>query len=209
MRLYDFQRAPNPRRVRIFIAEKGLEIPTIQINLMEGEQFTDEFCAINPRCCVPVLETDAGERITEVVAICAYLEELYPEPALFGESAEERARVRMWDHLVEVDGLFAVAEALRNSGEMFADHALPGPENIAQIPALVDRGRQRATSFFDRMDQRLKESAYIADDHFSQADISLLATVDFAKWVEIDGTAGRPGLQRWYAQVSARPSARA
>lgn len=206
MRLYDFQRAPNPRRVGIFIAEKGLEIPTIEINLLEGEQFTDDFRAINPRCYVPVLETDTGERFSEVVAICAYLEELYPEPALFGQSAEERARVRMWDHIIEVDGLFAVAEALRNSGEMFENRALPGPETIAQIPALVARGRDRAESFFSRADQRLKESAYIAGDHFSQADISLLVTVDVASWVDLDAFGGRPALQEWHERVSARPS---
>ena len=207
MRLYDFQRAPNPRRVGIFIAEKGLEIPTTEINLLEGKQFTDDFRAVNPRCYVPVLETDTGERLTEVVAICAYLEELYPEPPLFGRSAEERARVRMWDHIVEVDGLFAVAEALRNSGEMFENRALPGPEIIPQIPALVGRGRARAESFFSRMDQRLAESPYIAGDHFSQADISLLVTADVASWVDVDVFDGRPALKEWHERVSARPSA--
>lgn len=209
MHLYDFQGAPNPRRVRIFIAEKGIEIPTTQVDIRGGEQFGESFRAVNPRCMVPVLETDEGERITECMAICAYLEELHPEPTLYGRSALERARATMWDHIVEVEGLLALAEALRNTGEFFENRALPGPDPTAQIEALVARGRTRGRQFFDRIDRRLEQTPFVAGSEFSVADITLLVTTDVAKWVYVDALGGRAALSRWHERVSARPSAAA
>jgi glutathione S-transferase len=208
MRLFDFKRAPNPRRVRIFLAEKGIEIPTVPVNLYRMEQLSPEFLAINPGGTVPVLETDDGTCLTECVAICRYLERLHPEPVLFGTSATSEALTLMWNNIVENEGITAVAEILRNLSPGFAHRVFPGPLNIEQLPQLVDRGRLRANQFFDRVERRLTESPFLAGDEFSLADITLLATVDFGDWVDLNAPANRPSLARWHAKVSARPSAR-
>ncbi|MFW2404706.1 MAG: glutathione S-transferase family protein [Gammaproteobacteria bacterium] len=209
MRLFDFNRAPNPRRVRIYLAEKGIEIPLVHVNLYQLEQLTPEFRAINPGGTIPVLETDEGEYLTEAIAICSYLETLHPEPTLFGTSALHKARVLMWDNIVENEGLGAVAEVLRNWSPGFRGRALPGPIELDQIPALTDRGRKRCGMFFDRIEQQLAHHTHLAYERYSMADITLLVTVDFASWVDIDATAGRPRLREWYVEASGRPSASA
>lgn len=210
MKLYDFGRAPNPRRVRIYLAEKGIEISTVDVNLLEGEQLSAEFRAINPGAIVPVLETDDGVYISESIAICKYIEALNPEPNLFGEGATAEALVLMWTNIVENEGMFAVAEVLRNSVPAFKNRALPGPVNLAQIPALVERGRARCDNFFDRIEQRLGDSPFLAGDEFSVADITLLVVVDAAaNMADIDAVASRPALGGWHQQVSGRPSAQA
>jgi len=210
MKLYDFGRAPNPRRVRIYLAEKGIDIPTVDVNLREGEQLSAEFLAINPGAMVPVLEIDDGDYLSECIAICKYLEALHPEPSLFGEDATGEARVLMWNNIVENEGMFAVAEVLRNSLPAFQNRALPGPLDLAQIPALVERGRARCDNFFDRIEQRLSDSLFLAGDAFSMADITLLVVVDAAaNMVDIDASASRPALAGWHQQVSSRPSAQA
>ena len=207
MRLFDFPRAPNPRRVRIFIAEKGIDIPKIQVNLFRMEQLSPEFRAINPGCTVPVLETDEGVYLTECVAICRYLERMYPDPTLFGSGATEEALVLMWNNISENEGMPAVAEVLRNLSPGFRHRVFPGPANIEQIPELVERGRIRTKQFFDRVEGRLADNQYLGGDNFSVADITLLSIVEFATWVDIDATVSRPSTARWYQQVSARPSA--
>lgn len=207
MRLFDFDRAPNPRRVRIFLAEKQLDIPRVSVNLYRREQLSPEFLAINPGGTVPVLETDDGTFLTECVAICRYLDHLQPEPTLFGGNARQEALTLMWANIVENDGLFAIAEVLRNLSPGFRDHVLPGPVPYPQIPALVARGSQRTEQFFDRVEQQLLKNQHLAGGGFSFADISLLVAVDFAGWVEINPTRGRPALKRWYERVAARPSA--
>ncbi len=209
MKLYDFKRAPNPRRVRIFLAEKGLEVPIVPVNLYRMEQLSPEFRAINPGCTVPVLETDDGEYLSESLAICRYLESLQPEPRLFGKDALSEARVLMWNNIVEQEGMPAVAEMLRNLSPGFRDHVFPGPVNYPQLPALVERGAARTEQFFNRVEQRLDESAYLAGDGFTVADITLLVTADFAKWVDIDAARGRPAFADWYQRVAGRPSAQA
>lgn len=209
MRLFDFKRAPNPRRTRIFIAEKGLNVETVPVNLYRMEQLSQEFLAINPLGTVPVLETDDGTHLTETVAICRYLEELHPDPQLMGGSAIEKALVLNWNNVVEQMGLAAIAETLRNWSPGFRDRVFPGVVNYPQMPQLVERGRMRTLQFFDLMEHRLQENAYLAGEHFSLADISLLAISDFAGWVEIDPLAERPRLSNWYQKVAARPSARA
>jgi glutathione S-transferase len=206
MRLFDFNRAPNPRRTRIFIAEKGLEIPLVQVNLFRMEQLSKEFLTINPTGTVPVLETDDGTYLSEVVAICSYLEELQPEPPLMGSNAIERALVLNWNHIVEQSGMISIAEMLRNWSPGFRDRVFPGEINYPQMPELKERGRLRTEQFFDQMEIRLQESAYLAGDQFSFADISLLTMVDFAAWVEIKPQATRSALARWYENVAARPS---
>jgi len=209
MRLFDFNRAPNPRRVRMFLAEKGIRIPLVTVNLYRMEQLSPEFLAINPGGTVPVLETDDGLYLTESVAICHYLEARYPEPALLGETPRQQALTLMWNSICEHEGMPAIAEVLRNVSPGFREHALPGPLSHPQLPALVERGRRRTLQFFDRVEQQLAGSRWLAGDAFSFADLTLLAYTEFAGWVDIVPTQGRPGLQRWYEEVSTRPSARA
>ncbi len=210
MKLYDYAHAPNPRRVHIFLAEKGLDIKRVEIDLTRAEQLGEEYRKINPLCQVPVLETDDGARISECLAICHYLEELRPEPNLFGSNPEERALVLMWNHIVEQEGIPGLAEALRNRINMFKDHALPGAVNYAQIPELVERGRKRARHFLDFMDRRLNGREYLALDRFTLADITLRVAVDMAarmaskfEWTVLEN---RASLAAWHARVSERPS---
>lgn len=206
MRLFDFDRAPNPRRVRIFLAEKQLRIPRVNVNLFRMEQLSPEFLAINPGGTVPVLETEDGTRLTECLAICRYLEFLHPEPRLFGSTPRQEALTLMWTNIVENEGLPAVAEVLRNLSPGFRDHVFPGPVAYPQIPALVERGRKRTEQFFDRVAHQLQHHQYLAGGEFSVADISLFVTAEFAGWVDIQPTQTRPSLQRWYERVAARPS---
>ena len=155
MKLYDYQLAPNPRRVRIFLAEKGITVPTVQVDLRAGEQFTPEFRSINPECTVPVLEFDDGRRIAEVIAICLYFELAHPEPALMGVGAQDRAIVADWHHRIERQGFWAVGDAFRNSAPGLIGRALPGPDDYEQIPALAERGRARTARFFGMLDRHL------------------------------------------------------
>ena len=209
MKFYDCKTAPSPRRVRIFLAEKGVDIETVQIDLGKGEQFSDEFRAVNPDCTVPVLELDDGSCISEVTAICQYIEDLNPEPALFGSSPEERARVSMWNVKVEQLGLWAMMDAFRNAAKGLVDRALPGPESYVQIPELAERGRKRLLQFFERLDHQLADNTFVAGDDYSIADISAMVLVDFAGWIKIAIPDDAEHVARWYSEVSKRPSAAA
>lgn len=209
MKFYDCRTAPSPRRVRIFLAEKGIELDTVQVDLGKGEQFGEAFRAINPDCVVPVLQLDDGQCLSEVLAICSYLEALHPEPALIGETSEQRALALMWNAKVEQQGLLAMADAFRNSAKGLSGKALPGPDAYPQIPELAERGRQRVAQFMRRLDGRLGETPFLAGDNFSIADISALVFVDFAAWIKITLPADATQLLRWYRDVSARPSAAA
>lgn len=207
MKLYDCRTAPSPRRVRIFAAEKGIELESIEIDLSKGDQFSDAYREINPDCVVPVLELDDGTRITEVLAICMYLEELQPEPSLFGRTAPERAAVLEWNAKVEQQGLIAMMDAFRNSAKGLKGHALPGPLGYEQIPDLAARSRQRVLAFFDRLDERLADREFVAGEFFSIADISAMTFVDFSAWVKIGIPAHAANVKRWHATVAARTSA--
>ena len=209
MKFYDCAVAPSPRRVRIFLAEKGISLPTIQVDLRKGEQFGEAFRAINPDCTVPVLELDDGRRISDSIAICVYLEETHPEPPLLGVDAVERAIVAEWQRRAERDGFLAVAEAFRNATPAFKTRALPGPDDYAQIPALVERGRARTSAFFKLMDARLADREYVAGARYTIADITALVAVDFAGWIKLTIPDDCPHLRRWHQAVSARPSAKA
>jgi glutathione S-transferase len=209
MRLFDYNRAPNPRRARIIMAEKNIEIELVPINLMRREQLKPEFMSINPHGTLPVLETDDGTYLTETVGICCYLEELYPEPALMGRGALEKALVLNWNNIVEQTGFISIAEMLRNWSPGFRNRVFPGTVDYPQMPELIARGKQRTEQFFDQMEIRLQQAPYLAGEHFSLADISLLAVTDFASWVEIIPQTTRPALANWHARVSARPSANA
>ena len=195
--------------MRVFIAEKDIDIETVQVDLRNGEQFSEAFQKINPDCVVPVLELDDGTCISEVLAICSYLEELHPEPNLMGTNAAERASVLMWNTKIEQQGFMAIADAFRNVAERRKNRAVTGPESYAQIPELAERGRKRAEQFFQRLDGQLANSAFVAGDSYSIADISALVVTDFATRVKISLPDDAENLQRWYESVAGRPSASA
>ena len=209
MRFYDCKTAPSPRRVRVFMAEKGVELETIQVDLGSGEQFSQAFRNINPDCVVPVLQLDDGTILSEVVAICDFLESRFPEPPLMGSTPIERAQVLMWNAKVEQLGLWAMAEAFRNSTKGLSNNAVPGPDPYPQIPELAERGRQRVERFFARLDAELADRDFVAGDFYSMADISALVVVDFAAWIRITLPDEATNLRRWYEAVSSRPSAAA
>lgn len=209
MKFYDCATAPSPRRVRIFLAEKGVELDTIQVDLAKGEQFSEEFKAINPLGEVPLLALEDGTTISQVNAICRYLEEIYPDTPLHGRNPVERAQVESSNGQLQANGLSAVAEAFRNSAPGFKHRAMPGPHNYEQIAQLAERGLLRLDNLFSDLDAHLADSQYIVGDYFSVADITALTTVDFAKWVKKRIPEGCANLQRWYDQVSDRPSAKA
>jgi glutathione S-transferase len=191
------------------MAEKGIEIETIQIDLGSGEQFGDAFRAINPDCVVPALQLDDGSCISEVLAICHYLEAQRPEPALLGSTDEERARVLMWNSKVEQQGLWAVADAFRNAAKGLKDRAVTGLVAYPQIPELAERGRGRVEQFFRRLDEQLGDNEFVAGDRYSIADISAMVVVDFSAWIKLSVPEDAINIQRWHESVSARPSAQA
>ena len=210
MQLYEFSLAPGPRRVRIFIAEKGIEIPSVQINTRERQQFSDEYRAVNPNCVVPTLVLDDGTCLGESVAICRYLEETHPEPNLMGRDAREKAVIEMWNRQAELEGYLAAVDAVRNSAPMFEGRGVAGVTGgVPQIPALAERGRQSMGRFFAKLDGRLAENSHLAGDRFSIADITAFVTIDFAKRAEIEIPEGCTNVARWFAQVGERPSASA
>jgi len=196
MKLYDYQLAPNPRRVRIFLAEKGITVPTVQVDLRGGEQFTPEFRSINPECTVPVLEFNDGRRIAEVIAICLYFELAHPEPALMGVNAQDRAIVADWHHRIERQGFWAVGDAFRNSALGLKGRALPGPDDYEQIPALAERGRARIARFFEMLDGHLAGRQFVASDRYTIADIMALVTVNFATRINLAVPEGCSDLRR-------------
>lgn len=209
LKFYDCKTAPSPRRVRVFIAEKDIDIETVQVDLRNGEQFSEVFRKINPDCVVPALELDDGTCISEVLAICSYFEELHPEPTLLGADAVARASILMWNIKVEQQGLAAIMDAFRNSAKGMKNRAIAGPEPYAQIPELAERGRERVVQFFHKLDGRLAENKYVAGDSYSIADISAMVLVDFAGRVKISIPDDAQNLQRWYERVAGRPSAAA
>jgi glutathione S-transferase len=207
VKFYDCKTAPSPRRVRIFLAEKNIDLETIEVDLASREQLGARFREINPDCTVPVLELDDGTHLTEVFAICQYLEEVFPRPALMGGDAASRAQVTMWNSKIEYQGLMALAETFRNRAKGMQGRALTGPHDFDQIPALVERGRRRFELFVNRLDKQLDDSEFIIGDEFTIADISALVAIDFAAWSKFSIGDEQRNLLRWHAAVAARPSA--
>ena len=206
MKFYDCSTAPSPRRVRIFLAEKGISLPTVQVDLRNGEQFSPAFRAINPDCTVPALVLDDGTVIADAVAICGYLEELHPEPPLIGATPQERAVVTALNRQIERDGFFAAMDAFRNAAKGLKARALPGPHDYEQIPELAARGRVRVEHFFRAMDARLADREFVAGSRFTIADISTLVLTDFAGWAKLSIPEECMHLRRWHFDVSTRPS---
>ena len=206
MKFYDCQMAPNPRRARIFIKEKGLEIPSQDIDIMGGENLRDDYRAVNPTGLVPALALDDGRIICEVPAICRYLESLHPAPNLLGKDAFETAMVEQWERFGEMSGMQAVGEFFRNQLPAFAARGLPGMTDVDAIPALVERGKQRVAAYFEQLEKRLSDSEYVASDRFTLADITNMCAVDFAARVELEIPADNVNTKRWYELCHVRPS---
>lgn len=207
MKFYDCRTAPSPRRVRMFIAEKGLAIPSVEVDLRGGEQLGEAFLKINPGGTVPVLELDDGTRLVTTAGCRAYLEEAHPEPALLGSTATERGVIADLVSRIEADGFMAAAECLRNSAKGMKGRALTGPQNYDQIPELAERGRQRAARFFPALDALIGEQPFVAGKAISAADIDAFVFVEFSKWIKLEVPAECGNLARWHAEMSARESA--
>lgn len=209
MKLYDCKMAPNPRRARIFIAEKGLDIPAQEVSIIAGENLAPEFLKINAWGTLPALELDDGTVIVEAPCIFRYLESLHPEPNLLGENPLESARIESWERFSEMNGMGAIGEFFRNQAEALADRALPGYSGVKTLPALIERGRQRAAWYYEQVEKRLAETAFLAGDRYSAADITAMCAIDFGNAVGLGIPDGNTATQRWYETVSARPSAKA
>lgn len=203
MKLYDSKMAPNPRRTRIFLAEKGISVPTEQVDMMKMEHKTPEYTAINPLQRMPVLVLDDGTVIAESLAICRYFEGLQPEPPLFGVGAKESALVEMWSRRVENNLFATVAAVFRHLHPAMKELEVP------QVPAWAEANRPRVTQFLELLDSELGKREFIAGDRFSIADITAMVTVDFMKPARLAVPEGAANVKRWHAAVSARPSAKA
>ncbi|KIC41165.1 glutathione S-transferase [Ruegeria sp. ANG-R] len=207
MLFYDCSTAPSPRRARMFIAEKGLQIETRDISIAKGEQLSDAFRAVNPGATIPVLITDEGATLTENLGIAAYLEARFPEPPLLGRTADEKGQVLMWNAVAEQQGGAPIAETLRNTHPSFKDRAITGPMSYAQIPELAQRGAERVDAFFDLLETRLSDSEFVAGNTFSLADITTFVFVDFARVIKKRIPTGNIATLAWFDAIQARPSA--
>jgi glutathione S-transferase len=203
MKLYDNPYAPNPRRVRVFLAEKGIEVPRVAVDILKGEQRSPQFTALNPRQAVPVLELDDGTVIAESIAICRYFEELKPEPPLFGTSTLERARVEMWQRRIELGLMAAVGNCFRHS------HPLMASVEVPQIAAWAEANRARALKFLPTLEQQLADRPFVCGESFTIADITGLVALDFMKFAGIPLPDDSAHVRRWHEKLAARPSAAA
>ncbi len=202
MKLYDGGRAPNPRRVRIFLAEKGVEVELVPVDMGALGHKSGELTALNPLQRLPVLVLDDGTVLTETIAICRYLEELHPDPPLFGTTPLERAQVEMWQRRVEFGLLYTVATAFRHTHPAMVEWEVP------QVPEWGEVNRPKAVAFMTWLDSELAGREFIAGDSYTVADITALVSIDFLKPARISMPEGLENLKRWHATVSARPSAK-
>lgn len=203
MKLIESARAPNPRRVRIFLAEKGIEIPTEQVDLGELEHKKAEFGDLNPMQKVPVLVFDDGSVLCETMAICRYFEEVQPEPPLMGRDARDKANVEMWQRRMELEYLFRVMHAFRHTHPHMAKLEVP------QVPEWGEANRPRVLDMMEFIDAELAGRPYIAGEEFTVADITAMVATDFTKPAKIERPESLKNLARWYEEVKARPSASA
>jgi glutathione S-transferase len=203
MKLYDSGRAPNPRRTRIFLAEKGITVPTEQVDMMAMAHKTPEYAAINPLQRMPALRLDDGSIITESIAICRYFEAQQPEPPLFGSGAKEIALVEMWNRRCEINLLANVANVFRHLHPAMKELEVP------QVPAWGEANKPRVFDFLKILNDQLAKHRFVAGDRFSVADITALVAVDFLKPAKLAMPDDLASVKRWHAEVSARPSASA
>ncbi|HEX4416988.1 MAG TPA: glutathione S-transferase family protein [Kofleriaceae bacterium] len=203
MLLYHDTRAPNPRRVRIFLAEKGVPYDTIEVSIASAQNLSPEFRKKNPLALLPVLELGDGHVLRESIAICRYVEELHPEPNLFGADPWERAQIEQWNRHAELELLVPVAQVFRNTHAFWSGR-------IKQSAEFGEIMRELITGRFDWFNGELAQRPYIAGQRFTVADITALCAIDFGKVskIRIDA-ATHPHLAAWHARISARPSATA
>lgn len=203
MKLFDGGRAPNPRRVRIFLAEKGLTVPLEPVDMGAMGHRSDALTARNPLQRLPVLELDDGTVLTETIAICRYFEELHPEPALFGVGALGRAKVEMWQRRMEFNLFTPVAQAFRHIHPAMKEWEVP------QVPEWGEANKSKAVDFLRLLDKELAGHEFIAGNAYSVADITGLVAVDFMKPARIRMPEDCTHVLRWHEAVSQRPSATA
>jgi len=201
MQIYTFSSAPNPQRLGYYLKYKNIEIPTTEISLTDNEHFSDEFKAINPDSTLPSLQLDDGTVLTDTIAICVYLEKLYPEKPLFGSNDIEYAQVIGWDHKIFMDGFTAVAEMLRNHSKFFIDRAVPGKVNVPQLDALVGRGKLRLDAFWEDLDENLQDKSFLVAEQFTFADIDAFVICSFAGWVKEKVPDHCHNILRWQQAV--------
>jgi glutathione S-transferase len=206
LKLYHAINSPNSRRVRIFLAEKGLKPTLISVDLGTGEQHSEAYRAINPRRMVPALVLGDDTTIAEVPAIMRYLDEAFPETPLLGATSRDKGLVVMWERFAELEGFAPVMEGVRNKMERLKGRAIAGPHGYEQIPALVDRSVLRVKNFLADLNERLEQVPFVAGERFSAADITALVTIDFAKALDLSIPEGHRALTRWKDAVSARPT---
>ena len=203
MKLYDGGKAPNPRRVRIFLAEKGIGVPLVPVDMGALEHKGDTVTSRNPLQRLPILELDDGTVLTESVAICRYFEELHPKPPLMGEGALGRALVEMWQRRMELNLMFPVAQAFRHIHPAMKEWEVP------QIAEWGEANKPKALAFLELLDGELASREFVAGDDYSIADITGLIAIDFMKPARIPLPEQLANVRRWYAAVKARPSAEA
>jgi glutathione S-transferase len=209
MKLYTWGPAPNPRRVRIYLKEKGIEIPLEEAG--DRVKLNASYLQHTPQHrLVPVLELDDGTAIGEAMAICRYLEALYPAPPLlFGDEPRRAALIDMWERKSEFFGIHAVAEVFRNAAPTFVDRSMGGyAVPMPQLPELVKRGAIRVAAFYEMLDTQLGQTEFLVGAAFSVADITALCAVDFATQAKMPIPDPCANVRRWHAQVSDRPSTR-
>ncbi|RWD75115.1 glutathione S-transferase [Mesorhizobium sp.] len=203
MKLFDGGRAPNPRRVRVFLAEKGLTVPLVPVDMAALEHRGEEVAQRNPLRRLPVLELDDGTVITESIAICRYFEELHPEPALFGTGALGKAKVEMWQRRLELNLMVSVAAAFRHIHPAMKEWEVP------QIPEWGEANKPKVIEFLHLLDHELAQREFAAGDAYSVADITGMIAIDFMKPARIKVPAECTNVLRWYAALTSRPSATA
>ena len=202
MKLYDSTHAPNPRRVRIFLAEKGIEVPLHQVDLGKAENRQAPYIEKNPLGGVPMLELDDGTCIAESIAICRYFEEIQPEPPLMGVDAVERALVEMWQRRMETEVFSNITQVFRNTHDFFKGR-------VTQVPAYGKACRVAGLKRLAWLDEVLADRAFVAGERFTIADITALCGIDFGRVVKVGIQPDQKHLARWYEAVSSRPSAKA
>lgn len=205
MKLYETRTAPNPRRVRIFLAEKGLldDIELVQIDLQKGENLTAEFAARNPMKKVPVLELDDGSAIAETTAICRYFEELHPDlTPLMGRTAREKAHVEQWSRWVDFYFMMPTGMCFQHTSGYFKDRMTP-------VREWGEECRKNVLKFLEFLEEQLAGREYICGDTFTVADINAFVTLEFNRVNDIRLMPGQTNLQAWHERVSQRPSAKA
>ena len=198
MKLYNAKQAPNPKRVRVFIAEKGIEIPTDYVEIGKGTR-SPAFAKINSLGLVPVLELDDGTLLSESIAICRYLEALYPDPPLFGADPKSSALIEMWCRRLELEVMRPMGDVANHSFSFFA-------ERMEQLPAYADVQRRTASAKLAWLDREMADSAYIAGDTFSMADIVGMNIVDLIGFLEIEVPPGLDRFATWADRLRSRPS---